>query len=198
MRPRLAPSADAHRDLARPVRRACEQQVGDVRAGDQQHEADRAQQRQEDRPDRPAVEALVERHQSRRRCSCWSRDTSLQLSRDGQHLGIGLGPRDARCQPAEHIVSPVAHDVACHRQERPPQVGVGREPHAFRHHADDRVGDLVDLERAADDAGVAAVAVLPDAVADQDHRRCAGGVLAGAKSRPEKRLLAEQPEAYWP
>ena len=41
----------AHGKLALPRRRAHEQQVGDVRAGDQHHEADGAHQRQNHRPD---------------------------------------------------------------------------------------------------------------------------------------------------
>ena len=50
--PRPAPSARADGDLALPRGGAREQQVGDVGAGDQQHEADGGQQRQERRPRR--------------------------------------------------------------------------------------------------------------------------------------------------
>ena len=42
----------AHRDLLRPRGRAGEQQVGDVGAGDQQHEPHRTQEHQQGRPDR--------------------------------------------------------------------------------------------------------------------------------------------------
>lgn len=51
----------AYGDLARPRRAAREQQVGDVAAGDQQHQADRRQQRQQTLPD-VADELLDERH----------------------------------------------------------------------------------------------------------------------------------------
>ena len=61
MRQRVAPSETRTGDFARAMRRPRQQQVGDVGAGDQQHEPDRAHQRQEHRPDRAAVEALVER-----------------------------------------------------------------------------------------------------------------------------------------
>ena len=54
------------------------------------------------------------------------------------------------------------------------------------------------LSDAADDAGVASVAVLPDAVADDHDRRRAGGVLPRREIASEKRLLAEEPEACWP
>ena len=56
---------DADRDFARAVGRSREEQVGDVCARDQQHEADRAHQRQEDQLDLAAVVALVERHHRR-------------------------------------------------------------------------------------------------------------------------------------
>ena len=50
----------AHGDLTRALRRARQQQVGDVGAGDQEHEADRAHQRQEHGAYRAGVEALIE------------------------------------------------------------------------------------------------------------------------------------------
>ena len=61
------PAAGAERDadgnLARAPRRPREQQVGDVGAGNQQHEADRAHQRPEDQRNLRAGDAVVEEHE---------------------------------------------------------------------------------------------------------------------------------------
>ena len=51
--------------------------------------------------------------------------------------------------------------------------------------------------RPAEDGGIAGVAVLPDAVAEDDDRGGASGVLAGREVAPEQRLLAEQAEKCW-
>ena len=78
--------------------------------------------------------------------------------------------------------------LASEGRERPPQIRVGGKPHALGHDADDRVGDFIDLERAADDGGIAAVPVLPDAVTDDHDWRGAGRVVTRREVAPEKRL----------
>ena len=50
---RLAPSADAQRDFPLAIDRAGQQQLADVDARDQQHDADRRQQQKERGPRRP-------------------------------------------------------------------------------------------------------------------------------------------------
>ena len=82
----------AHGHLARPVRGARQQQVGHVRARNQQDESDRAEQRQEHQADGSAVEALVERHQPRFDVLVVLGISRLQLLRDGRHLDRGLCP----------------------------------------------------------------------------------------------------------
>ena len=64
----------APRSRARDWSSARQQQVGDVGAGDQQHERDGAHQRQEHGADRPAVLALVEGLDAAPACPCWCRD----------------------------------------------------------------------------------------------------------------------------
>ena len=63
--PDQAPAAGAKRradrDLARPVHRPREEQVGDVRAGNQHHEPDRAQQHEQGRAHRTG-DRYLERH----------------------------------------------------------------------------------------------------------------------------------------
>ena len=94
----------------------------------------------------------------------------------------------------EHADVPGCAGDARRGQERPPQIRVGREPHALGHDADDRVGDLVDLQRAADHGGIAAVAVLPELIADDDDGAAPAASSPGAEVAAEKRLLAQQAE----
>ena len=56
-------------------------------------------------------------------------------------------------------------------------------------------GTPLTLIDAADDRRVAAVAVLPDAVAEQNHGRGTGLVVLRQKIAAEERLLADQREA---
>ena len=79
--PSAGAERDADADLVRAMCGAREQQVGDVRARDQQHEADRAHQRPEQQPELRSVDALVELVRIRARDPCWSSDTrSASLS----------------------------------------------------------------------------------------------------------------------
>ena len=63
---------DAHSDFTRAVRGPREQQIRDVGAGNEEHEADGAHQREKDRADRAAVDALVDGLDAaaERLCSC--------------------------------------------------------------------------------------------------------------------------------
>ena len=55
-------------------------------------------------------------------------------------------------------------------------------------------GDVVDLDRPADDGRIAAVAVLPDPVAENDDRRRAWPIVFRQEVAPEQRPLANQLE----
>ena len=109
---RLAPSASANRRLVRSRRRANEQQVRDVGAGDQQHEADGAHQHQQ-RRSRAADRALANRHEPQARVGI-----GVGVGRVGARVGVrdrvhfalrlldahaGREPRDRR-QVAETAV----------------------------------------------------------------------------------------------
>ena len=82
--PAAGADRDAHAHLARPPRGAREQEVGDVGTGNQQDEADRAQQRPEQQPDLRSDDQTLERIGIRREllvgvgilageCACRSR-----------------------------------------------------------------------------------------------------------------------------
>src|SRR6185295_6150605 len=92
---------------------------------------------------------------------------------DRIHLRIELRDRRAGREPADHVVRfPATLVVAAllvGKRERRPQIGLAvREEEALRHDADDAVVDAVQMQVAADDAGVAGELVLPHAVTE--HR----------------------------
>ena len=88
-------------------------------------------------------------------------------------------------QPAEHAEAAVValRGLRGVGDVGPPQVGVGRKAHAFRHDADDLGGAVVDFDRASQDRRIAAIAVLPDRVAQDHDRRGARAGPHPARSR---------------
>jgi hypothetical protein len=186
-----------HRHLASPSGRPREQQVRDVGTGNQQDEADGAHQRQEDQLDRPAVHALVERHHASRHVFVGVGVVGGELPGDGFHLRLRLRIRDAVAETAEHFDgASVALLFGDSRQlaERDPEIRVVRELETLGHHADHGRRNLVDLDRAAEYGGIAAVAILPDAVAENHHRAGAGTIVVREEIAPDERLLADQLE----
>jgi len=187
----------AHRHLARARRRSRQQEVRHIGARDEQDERDGAHQRQEDQSNLTAVHAVVERHHSRRDVFVRRRVIVRQPGRDRREFRLCLRQRDAVGQPSEDLEVPgVAFLLrqARHLHERYPQVRVDREFEAFGHHADHGRWHVVHFDRAADDGWVAAIAVLPDTVAEDHHCGGAGTILLRAEVAAEQRLLADQPE----
>ena len=93
----------ADRHLALPHGRPREQQVGDVRAGDQQHEADGGEQRHERRPD-VADEIIVERNHAQRPAGAGGIVRRILLPHVlGKRIDTLLRRRDAQSglEPAE-------------------------------------------------------------------------------------------------
>jgi hypothetical protein len=77
-----------------------------------------------------------------------------ELPRDGVHLRLRLRVRDAVAETAEHFDgASIALLLREPRQlaERHPEIRVVREPETLGHHADNGRGNLVDLDRAAED-----------------------------------------------
>ena len=68
---------------------------------------------------------------------------------------------------------------------------VGREREAAGHHAHDAPRRAVELDRAADDRRIAAEAVLPETVREDDDGRPSGSVLVRREGAPQDRRDAE-------
>ena len=188
----------AHRDLARPCRRARQQQVRHVGARDQQHEADRAHQGQEHDADRAGVEAFVERlDDADGELLVAGRMGRGQALDDAVELGLRLRRGDAVFQAREHreVANVAAADLVRQRDRRYPELGVGRELDAGRHHADDRPRLAVDADGQAEHAAIAAVARLPEGVAEDHDALGARLVVAAPEAAAEEHRLAQQVEA---
>jgi hypothetical protein len=184
-----APARGAHRnadrDLARPRGRSREEEVCDVRARDEQHEADRAHHREKHGANRPAVEALVERLEIRAAyLLIVLRVLADQPSPDGIHLRLRLAAADTGPHAAEDVEPRDPALLLLGRDEHRPDIVVLRELHAFWHHADDDRRLAVDTRELADDVRITTVAILPDAVADDDGEIRPAPLVRGPKSRP--------------
>ncbi len=184
----------AHGDLARPRRGPAEDQRRDVGARHQQHEADGREQQQE-RPLHPPGDLL-----SQRRGGESDREARvLQLGGirgvDPSCQDVELRPcfayRHALLEPADHaVVELAAASLTLPVAERHRYPDAGRlvvplgaaagELEARRHDADHRVRPAVERDRLADDRGVASVARLPEAEAQQGDVH-AGPVLVGGE-----------------
>ena len=194
--PRCA-QGDAHGNFARAIRRPRQQQVGDVGAGDQQDERDRAHQREEHDANRPAVLLLVERQDAGLDVLVGLGILLFDLSGYVDQLRLPVRSRDAGRQVSEGpewARIALLLQQAGHLVERQPDVGVEGEPHPFRHHADDRRRVVVDAHRPADHAGILAVAIDPHGVTDQRHGLGAGFVVVRNEVATDHRPHAERAE----
>ena len=200
-RQRVAPMAVPDGNLARPVGRARQQQVGDVRAGDQQHEHDRAHHDHEQPRRRAADEALRQRFDAdahdvpgrlvrvrglemRARCRSISacacaavRRPSVGRRRAAAALPPSSAPRSARTAPTARC----CRGISCPSGITPTMVA----------------GLPVDAQDPAEDVRIAAVAVLPEAVADDRDRLGAGSLVAGREVAAEERRLPAARRTCW-
>ena len=199
----LAPGAegDADRELAGPAARAREEEVGHVGAGDEEDERDRAEEDEEERP-HVSDHRVGERHQARAGALVGVGIGEGETARDAVEVGLRLRDRHAGSQPPDAVDAEAGAAVLQERvlplPDRHVDVAALEVPHdeveARRQDADDGEVLAVEEEAAADDVGIAAELALPEAGADQDHRRRARPVLVGGEVAPEHRLDAEHAE----
>ena len=122
------------------------------------------------------------------------------------HFGLSLFSRDARLEACGHhepAISTAMQGILL-RPELPnhrdgnPHVGAQARLSSLedrRCDTDNRVGMLINLNRAADNGAFAAEMRPPEAIADDNHRHAAGlGVFDGQKTTPENRPDAKRRE----
>ena len=192
-----APGAEggAHRDFARSRRRAREQQVRDVDARDQQHEADRAEQD----PERPLI-GLRHRVQQRLHADRIAGDprgkAAGDVLLDPIEVLLRLRDRHTVAQPghgADVVRAALVVGVGLLRErERHPQLGVVRKVESRGHHAGDFIALAFQRDRAADDTWIAAVDATPHAVADEHDRPRPRTHVVFGETPAEQRLHAQR------
>jgi hypothetical protein len=183
--------ADGHVLLAR--RASDEQQVRQVGAGNEQDE-DHG------------------RHEDDHRHARLRHDVRI-AERQHAHAETAVGERKRRLLAPCHFVyvrlrllqaeAIVQERDARNRASRPRPLGLEQERHvelrgirkveSGRHHADDGAANVVDGDAAADDARIAAVVALPEAVREDDRRFEAHGRRVGGRERSAQQRLYAKP-----
>ena len=175
---------EANGNFARPMRRARQQQIGDVRAGDEQHERDGAHQRPENSFDLRAQDAIEEGGHDGADVLVAVLILRRELVRDAFHLAARLLESRTVRQPTVCDELALLPRPAKHRRplrHRHPDLVLERPLESGRHDADDRRGDRVDANRFADDGRVGGITRLPDVGADQRHGRRVGCIVLRKK-----------------
>ena len=174
------PEGQANGDLPPAAGPARKQQVRDVRAGDEEHEADRGQQHQQRRAD-VADDLLVERDHCERHAligigMCQLESIGERPRSDARAFEIQAGP-ESRDRAQDH------HPAGWRRAVQPcgaPELGIrhDRRPEGVRHDADNLVGLAAERHLTSESPRVSAEAPYPQAVRDdRDPRRTSTVVL---------------------
>ena len=195
----------ADRHLAAPADGAGEQEVRDVGAGDEQHEADGADEDPQRTADL-ADDLLAQRHDAERQLPVGRIDGGMlaaEARRQRVHPRLGRRGRDAGRQAREDVVVLARADrrrvgPERQRQQQLRLLGaaerrqhVARQREAGRQHADDAIGDAVHDQRPADGGRIPAVAPQPGAVRQQRRAGGAGAILVGGEQAAEGGTDAE-------
>ena len=189
------PERHAHGHFPAPQRRARDQQVRHVDAGDEQDADARAEHRHEHRVDFRAEDRFQIRDRAGADAGIGGGEIVFELRGDRRELCGCLRRRYARLEQADHLVS---RTLATRRRQRihaqrHPQHLADRETERRRHHADDGHLRAVGANRPADDIRSAAVAIAPQLVPEQHDTR-ARRVVSFLKSSSEDGLHTERPE----
>ena len=160
----------AQGELLLPRRARGQQQVRDVGAGDEQDEADRAQQEREHVLG-AAEEGLLDGDEARALASGFLAPGLEHVPADRGDLGLGRRHRDPRLQASDDGDPARLGNLA--EVVRGPEgdaVFPGHELESRRHHPDHRPRLAVHVEGRPDDVVLAAEAALPRLVGDDDGR----------------------------
>ena len=174
-----------HGDLAPAPGGARQQQTGDVGAGDEQDEGDRAGEQQEEGPG-IGHHALLQAHQLDPVVG------GVLLAQVGGHR-LGLRPRPLEVEPRPQAGDD-AEEVETPRRpfgvelERHPDVGLVAEREPAGEHADHGDRLAVEDDGATDDRRIAGEAPLPEAVADHRHPGRRRRLLVGVEQATGHRL----------
>ena len=181
---------------------AREKEVGDVRAGHEQHEADGAEEDQQ-RPSNVPQQHVVEGKGVERQRVVRLAKRRLQLCADSPQVTVGLRERHAwlrSCDHGEELASSAfrrrgAERVVVH--ERRVDLRIVEQARSRGEDADDFHRRAGDRDRAAEHARVAAELALPEPVIEHGHAAMARLVLTrqqgSGRARPAVRAEPSRP-----
>ena len=199
MQPPLSgPQRGANGDFLLAGGGAGEQQIGEVRAHDQHHHADRECQHQQRRPD-AAAHVFGQRHEAAFKIVAVRMGTGHLRGQDLQ-LGAGTAHRDARFQPRDdgHGVAPAVGFGAEGKREIQIEVAAGGEDRGQVERGGQdsgyRDGIRVDRQCLADNRGIGTEPADPQAMAQQYGARAIPFAFGGSKEPAELRLNPKQRE----
>ena len=161
------------RDLFAPQARASQQEVGDVRTRDQEHQGNRAEHRVEQLGDLVADDLLHEGPDDDGHALIGVGVLCCELCHDPAEVGLALFHGAAFGEAAERRqrgARAAFHGEVSGRQ-RLPQLLIEGELETVGHDADDFRGLTVESDRATDDVPAAIETILPEPVPDQRHRQ---------------------------
>ena len=192
----LGAQRGAQADLALARGAARQQQVGDVDAGDEQHQRDRADQREQRRPELADQSVPA----AGRASPCGGHCAAALLSRARRRC------RASRCRPAR-TTTPSRSRAIAYELPRPlrraqllQRLPVGNQEiglladdrEAGRHHADHRPRAVIGRQRHAEHIARPAKSPLPEFVTQHDDRVVAAEVFLGGVGAAERRLDAQR------
>src|SRR5262245_15742948 len=182
----------AHGEFLAPRLAARERQIGHVGAGDEQDEADRAQQ-QPERSANIAHHFIQQRRDEDGHLVVLDRILAPQRGGDLIELRLRLFDGNALFQAPHHHQEVVATLSLIFRQarRRPDFVSRGKLK-LRRRNADDRMRFSVELDGFSDDRFLAAKAATPQTGADDGDARRPGSVIRREKKAPAFRFEAEE------
>ncbi len=180
---------------------ARQEQVGDVGAGDEQHESDGAEQHQQQRTHVADHVLGHRRHRGGKlhRGRIVYRQVGGEPCRHPTDVGRGLFRGDAVAQPrdtAQEVRAANGYGGAVETQRheglrRIRRVELQRQAEAGRQHAGDGERAPVQPDGAADDATIGAELTPPEAIGQQHHRVRTGRIVFGSERASELRSDAE-------
>src|SRR5262245_45372820 len=182
----------AHGEFLAPRLATRERQIGHVGAGDEQDEADRAQQ-QPERSANIAHHFIQQRRDEDSHLVVLDRILAPQRGGDLIELRLRLFDGNALFQTPHHHQEVVATLSLIFRQaRRRPDFVSGGKLKLRRRNPDDRMRFSVELDGFSDDRFLAAKAATPQTVADDGDARRPGRVIRREKKTPAFRFYAEE------
>jgi hypothetical protein len=186
-----------HRDLALACRRAHQEQRGRVRARDQQHQRDGAEEDPERVTNASRVDIAMREEPKRLAVRCERRVGSAKRVAQRFQIGRARGLRCAMAQATNDIgIVPLIGRIRLHgvRHEIAGVARRRRKPELRRQHSHDRSRLAVEADLPPEDAGIGTEARAPHVVAQNHDRRSTRLELARIELAAETWTEADRAE----